>query len=65
MTMTQDGNRERVGEYIVVEQLQDDLDDSSQVIGYNIRGPGADPTWLYTAEEVVAKLKELTEDRRS
>jgi hypothetical protein len=49
MTMTQDGNRERVGEYIVVEQLQDDLDGSSQVIGYNIRGPGADPTWLYTA----------------
>ena len=49
----------------MVEQLQDDLDGSSQVIGYNIRGPRADPTWLYTAEEVVAKLKELRSDRRS
>ena len=42
----------------MVERLQDHLDGSSQVIGYNIRGPGTDPTWLYTAEEVVAKLEE-------
>jgi hypothetical protein len=34
-------------------------DNTSKVLGYNIRGPGADPHWLYSEEELAVRLVEL------
>jgi hypothetical protein len=33
--------------------------DTSKVLGYNIRGPGSDPHWLYSEEELAVQLDEL------
>lgn len=35
------------------------LNNTSKVLGYNIRGPGSDPHWLYSEEELATKLEEL------
>ena len=34
-------------------------DNSGKVLGYNIRGPGSDPNWLYSEEELAAHLDDL------
>jgi len=39
-------------------------DNTSKVLGYNIRGPGADPHWLYSEEELAARLDELQAKER-
>jgi hypothetical protein len=33
--------------------------DTGKVLGYNIRGPGSDAHWLYSEEELAARLDEL------
>jgi hypothetical protein len=32
---------------------------TSKVLGYNIRGPGSDPHWLYSEAELAVQLDEL------
>jgi len=34
-------------------------DGTSKVLGYNIRGPGSDPHWLFSEEELAVQLDEL------
>ena len=34
-------------------------DNTGKVLGYYIRGPGSDPHWLYSEEELAAQLDEL------
>jgi hypothetical protein len=34
-------------------------DNTGKVLGYNIRGPGSDPHWLYSEDELAVKLDEL------
>jgi hypothetical protein len=47
------------GPFSVEALIETYPDNSSKVLGYNIRGPGSDPHWLYSEEELAAKLDEL------
>ena len=47
------------GPFSVEALIETDPDKSSKVLGYNIRGPGSDPHWLYSEEELGAKLEHL------
>jgi hypothetical protein len=50
----------RVAEPFSIEALIETYpDNTSKVLGYNIRGPGSDPHWLYSEEELAAQLDEL------
>jgi hypothetical protein len=50
----------RVAEPFTIEALIETYpDNTSRVLGYNIRGPGSDPHWLYSEEELAAQLEEL------
>ena len=63
MLTLKDGEVRRDGEFLVVEQLAEHLGLEKRVAGYNIRGPGSDPTWLYSEEQVAPKLEELKAKR--
>ena len=45
------------GPFSVEALIETYPDNSSKVLGYNIRGPGSDPHWLYSEEELAAKLE--------
>jgi hypothetical protein len=48
----------RVAGHFSVEALTETYpDNTSKFLGYNIRGPGSDPHWLYSEEELAAKLE--------
>jgi hypothetical protein len=47
------------GPFSVDAVIETSLDTTSKVLGYNIRGPGQDPNWLYSEEELAIKLDEL------
>ena len=47
------------GPFSVEALIETYPDNSSRVLGYNIRGPGSDPHWLYSEEELAAKLEHL------
>jgi len=47
------------GSFSVEALIETYPDNSSKVLGYNIRGPGSDPHWLYSEEELAAKLEDL------
>ena len=47
------------GSFSVEALIETYPDNSSKVLGYNIRGPGSDPHWLYSEEELAAKLEHL------
>ena len=49
----------RVGKFTVREVIKPYLDDTIEVVGYNIIGPGSDPTWNYSVEQVEPTLREL------
>ena len=46
------------GPFSVEALIETYPDNSSKFLGYNIRGPGSDPHWLYS-EELAAKLEHL------
>ena len=45
------------GPFSVEALIETYADKTSKVLGYNIRGPGSDPHWLYSEEELAAKLE--------
>ena len=47
------------GPFRVDAMIETSLGAASKVLGYNIRGPGQDPNWLYSEEELAIKLDEL------
>jgi hypothetical protein len=47
------------GEFRVVEVLERYLDDSTEVIGYHVLGPGADRTWLYSEPDAFVAVDNL------
>jgi hypothetical protein len=47
------------GPFSVEALIETYRDNSSKVLGYNIRGPGSDPHWLYSEAELATKLDEL------
>jgi hypothetical protein len=47
------------GPFSVDAIIERSSDATSKVLGYNIRGPGQDPNWLYSEEELSTKLDEL------
>lgn len=46
--------------YQIREVIQEHMDGSTEVIGYNLFGPRADSSWLHSAESAMAKFAELT-----
>ena len=48
------------GPFSVEALIETYPDNSSKVLGYNIRGLGSDPHWLYSEEELPAKLEYLS-----
>lgn len=47
------------GSFSIDALIETYLDNTSKVIGYNIRGPGSDPNWLYPEHQLAARLDEL------
>jgi hypothetical protein len=47
------------GPFSVEALIETYPDNTGKVLGYNIRGPGADPHWLYSEDELAARLDEL------
>jgi len=47
------------GPFSVEALIETYADNSSKVLGYNIRGPRSDPHWLYSEDELAAKLEDL------
>jgi len=47
------------GPFSVDALIETYLNKTGKVLGYNIRGPGSDPHWLYSEEELATKLEEL------
>ena len=64
MLTLKDGEVRRDGEFLVVEQLAEHLGLEKRVAGYNIRGPGSDPTWLYSEEQVAPKARRTQGEAR-
>lgn len=63
--MAQRGNVvHSVGRFSVVELVEIRIDDTREVIGYVILGPGADSTWMYGFEEAIAAADQLDDDYR-
>ena len=47
------------GPFSVDALIETCADGTSKVLGYNIRGPGSDPHWLHSEEELAVQLDEL------
>jgi hypothetical protein len=47
------------GPFSIDALIETHLGTEGTVLGYNIRGPGQDPYWLYSEDELAAKLDEL------
>ena len=47
------------GPFSVDALIETYLDNTSKVLGYNIRGPGSDPNWLYPEHQLAARLDAL------
>jgi len=47
------------GPFSIYAVAEDTLDGEPDLLGYNIEGPGADPSWLYSEEQLPPKLEEL------
>jgi hypothetical protein len=47
------------GPFTIYAVAEDTLDGTPDLLGYNIEGPGADPSWLFTEEQLEHKLEEL------
>ena len=45
------------GPFSVETLIETHADKTSKILGYDIRGPGSDPHWLYSEEELAAKLE--------
>ena len=45
------------GPFSVEALIETHADKTSKILGYDIRGPGSDPHWLYSEEELAAKLE--------
>ena len=45
--------------FTIYAVAEDTLDGEPDLLGYNIEGPGADPTWLYSEEQLASALEEL------
>ena len=50
------------GPFSVDALIETYVNGTSKVLGYNIRGPGQDPNWLYSEEELLVKIDELLAD---
>jgi hypothetical protein len=47
------------GPFTIYEVAEDTLDGTPELLGFNIEGPGADPSWLYSQDQLATKLEEL------
>ena len=47
------------GPFSIYAVAEDTLDGTPNPLGYNIEGPGADPSWLYSEEQLAPALEEL------
>ena len=47
------------GPFSIDALIETHFGSSGTVLGYNIRGPGQDPYWLYSEDELQLKLDEL------
>lgn len=47
------------GPFSVDALIETGPDGTSKVLGYNIRGPGSDPHWLYSEEQLAVQLDKL------
>jgi hypothetical protein len=47
------------GKFTVYERVQTHLDDTKEVVAYELVGPGADSTWLYDLDAAIADADRL------
>lgn len=47
------------GKFTVYERVVIHIDNTREVVGYQLIGPGADSTWLYDLDSAIAAADEL------